>query len=162
MREDLNKVNALKNKDGMIPDSDTDKLDLLISGNNYINYLQAEKGEIMVDGWFDIDDADSDKIDAWIDAGNEGVRYTAQRARNRKRELFAEIAMTMKQRLLTEQAILDAQLAEAQSGATQSGAGSSGTTQSGAGSTFLQGDIGFNSNQGSGPGENGRGQSSDQ
>ncbi len=144
MRQDLNKINALKNKNG-------NELVLASgSGISYMNHLQIEKGEIQDDGWFIFDAAGADRLNEYIGVGEEYIKYSAARGHAKRRERLEEEAMVAQ--VTMQQSVLSAPLHAAQLGGTQ--VGTATLTGAGAGATrgsFLTvpsggGTIGLSSN----------------
>ena len=111
MRQDLNKINALKNK------NDNELVLASGSGISYMNHLQTEKGEIQDDGWFIFDAAGADGLNEYIGVGEEYVKYSAARGHARRRERFKEEAMVAQ--VPMQQSVLSAPLQAAQSEGTQ-------------------------------------------
>ena len=133
MKVDLNKVNALKNKDGRELSTvlDAAKLEVLQYGISYINHLQIEHGEMLNNGLFDINVITAADFQNFMDAEEEHVYYTTEVARRRKEEKDRADAMVKEQ--AARQQLLQAQIQaaqQAQSNATGLGAGSGGNSGS--------------------------------
>jgi len=124
MRQDLNKINALKNKNNEL---------VLASGSgiSYMNHLQIEKGEIQDDGWFIFDAAGADGLNEYIGVGEAYIKYSAARGHAKRRKRLEEEAMVTQ--VTMQQWVLSAPLQAAQSGGTQ--VGTATLTGAGAGAT---------------------------
>ena len=149
MKQDLNTINSLKNKDGKELASvlNAKQLVVLKEGISYMNYRQIEHGELNPDGLFDINDGvNARALQDWIDDAEDYTKYTAAAARARATEKAQKKAMEDEAALKLQ--ILQAKLQaaqQAQSNPTNLGAGSGGNSGS---SGANQGLSSNNSNNG--------------